>query len=232
MKAFAAGVMLISGTGLVAVVSQRSQPTEFTQAFPLAQCTFSVTGRTSHFILEPGHTLVLEDKKGVHLAITVLNETENVGGVTTRVVEERQTEQGALVEVSRNYFAICGENKSVFYFGEAVDNYKDGKIVNHDGSWRHGINGATAGLMMPALPSLGSRYYQEVAPKVAMDRAEITATDTRLKTPHSTLTHVLETRESTPMEPGVSELKAYAPGIGLVRDADLLLVSVKTATGR
>lgn len=205
-----------------------AQSTEFTRAFPLATCTFTATGRTPYVVLEPGHTLVLADGKGVQLTITVLDRTENVGGVVTRVVEERQVEKGQLVEVSLNYFAICAESQSVFYFGESVDNYKDGKIINHDGAWRHGTAGATAGLMMPALPLLGARYHQEVAPGVAMDRAEITEVHGRLRTPHGMLTNVVVTRESTPLEPGVFEVKAYAPGIGIVRDAELLLVSVKS----
>ena len=225
-------VLLAASTVGVALGAPRQKPTEYTRIFPLAACTFSATGRTPHLVLEPGHVLVLDDGKGVHLTITVLNETEVVGGVATRVVEERQTERGELVEVSRNYFAICAQNQSAFYFGEAVDNYKNGKVINHAGSWRHGTDGATAGLMMPSLPLTGARYYQEVAPTVAMDRAEITATDARLRTPFGALEHVVETRESSPLEPGVSEVKAYAPGIGIVRDAEMLLVSVTQATKR
>ena len=120
---------------------------------------FSTVGRTKYFILEPGHTQVLENGKGVQLTITVLDRTESVGGIVTRVVEERELDRGALVEVSLNYFAICADDASVYYFGEAVDTYKNGKIVNHDWPWRHGTAGATAGLMMPAVPSAGARYH-------------------------------------------------------------------------
>ncbi len=154
---------------------------------------------------------MLEDGQGVQLTITVLDRTETVGGVITRVVEERQLEKGQLVEVSLNYFAICAESQSVFYFGEAVDNYKRGKIVNHHGAWRHGVGGATAGLIMPALPLLGARYYQEVAPGVAMDRAEITAVNSRLRTPYAALDNVLVTRESTPLELGVFGRRSLCP---------------------
>jgi hypothetical protein len=140
------------------------------------------------------------------------------------VVEERETEDGELTEVSRNYFAICSQNNSVFYFGEDVDFYEDGEIVNHDGSWLHGQRGARAGLIMPGLPLLGARYFQEVAPGVALDRAEIVDLQASLRTPLRRFTNVLLTEESTPLEPGVTELKFYAPGIGLIRDADLLLV--------
>jgi hypothetical protein len=214
--------------GAVALVGQASADREFTRTFALATCTFSTTGRVPYLVLEPGHTLVLQNKKGGRLTVTVTDRTENVGGVATRVVEEHE-ENGKLVEVSHNYLAICAENRSVFYFGEAVDNYRDGRIVDHEGAWRHGTDGATAGLMMPALPLLGARYYQEIAPRVAMDRAEIVAVASTLQTPYGALADVLLTRETTPLEPGVQETKAHAPGIGLVRDEDMLLVSVTKA---
>lgn len=223
--AFAA--LLAAGRPQAADVQGR----EFTKPL-VSPCTFSTTGRTPYFVLEPGHTIVLRNAKRDQLTVTVLDRVEVVGGVTTRVVEERHTEGDALIEVSLNYFAICAENKSVYYFGEAVDNYVKGKIDNHSGAWRHGTAGATAGLAMPSLPLLGARYYQEVAPGVAMDRAEITSVDGALRTPYGALEHVLVTRETSALEPRLVEFKTYAPGIGLARDEDMLLVSVTPGTGR
>lgn len=119
---------------------------------------------------------------------------------------------------------ICRENGSVFYHGEDVDNYDETGtiVVNHDGAWRAGVAGARAGVIMPGLPLLGARYFQEVAPDVAMDRAEITRLDATVATPAGTFERCLETKETTPLERGKS-IKAYAPGVGLVRDDDLLL---------
>ena len=82
-----------------------------------------------------------------------------------------------------NYFAICKETNSVIYFGEDVDNIENAVVVNHDGSWLAGVKGARAGLIMPGMPLLGARYYQEVAPGVALDRAEIESLDVRRR-PH------------------------------------------------
>jgi hypothetical protein len=90
------------------------------------------------------------------LSPTVLNETKTVDGVECRVVEERETKDGKLVEVSRNYFAIGKRTNSVYYFGEDVDIYKDDKVVSHEGAWLAGKNGARFGLMMPGLPLLSS----------------------------------------------------------------------------
>lgn len=93
------------------------------------------------FSLEPGFQLIPEgeeDGVDIGLTITVLNKTKTIDGIKTRVVEERETHDGELVEVSRNYFAICNRDNSVVYFGEDVDFYEDGVIVGHEGSWRAG----------------------------------------------------------------------------------------------
>jgi hypothetical protein len=84
--------------------------------------------------------------------------------------------------------------------------------------------------MMPGLPLLHARYYQEIAPGVAMDRAEVVSLSDSLSAPSGKMTGLLRTEETTPLEPGVREYKLYAPGIGLVRDGSLRLVSY-THTG-
>ncbi len=76
---------------------------------------------------------------------------------------------------------------------------------------------------MPGTALIGARYFQEIAPKVALDRAEIVSLDSVQKTPAGTF-RCLKTEESTPLEPGVKEFKYYAPGIGLVREKNLRLV--------
>ena len=198
----------------------------FQDSFDLENREFATTGRNKYFILEPGYQIVLEGKEGDHtvkLVITVLKETKEIAGVNTRVVEEKELEDGKLIEISRNFFAICQQTKSVFYFGEEVDIYKDGKIINHEGAWLHGKNGARAGMIMPGEPILGARYYQEVAPKVAMDRAVISKLSTTLKAPAGNFKNCLKVQEENSLD-NEKEFKIHAPGIGLVQDEDLLLV--------
>ncbi len=185
------------------------------------------TGRNPFFILEPGYTLEFAGKdkgKQATLVITVLDETRKVDGVETRVVEERETLGGAVVEVSRNYFAISKVTNNVYYFGEEVDIYKKGKVVSHEGGWLSGNDGARYGLAMPGTPLLGSRYYQEVAPGKAMDRAEVTSLTVEHKTPAGTFKNCLVTEETTPLEPGDVESKVYARGVGLLQDGVMKLV--------
>jgi uncharacterized membrane protein YkoI len=191
----------------------------FTDTFRVGEWTS--TGRNPFFVLEPGYVLVLEGGD-VRLTITVLDETKVVDGVETRVVEEREEKGGKLVEVSRNYFAIAKRTNDVFYFGEDIDIYEDGKVASHEGAWLAGKEGARFGLMMPGTPLLGARYCQEIAPGVAMDRAEVKSLRETVETPAGKLEGCLRTDESSLLENG-KESKDYAPGIGLVRDGKLRL---------
>jgi hypothetical protein len=204
------------------------QSDAWTTNFPIEKDELVSTGRNPYFILEPGYYLDLEGGD-IQLTITVLSETKKVDGVETRVVEERETKDGKLVEVSRNYFAISKRTNDVFYFGEDVDIYKDGKVVSHAGAWLSGVNGAKFGLMIPGQPSLNARYYQEVAPGVAMDRVEIVSMSETVKTPAGEFTNCLKLKETTPLEPFVTDYKYYASGIGMVQDGRLKLVKFGTA---
>ena len=181
------------------------------------------TGRNRFFPLEPGYRLEFAEG-GQRLVVTVLPETLAIAGIVTRIVEERETHDGALVEVSRNFFAMNRRTNDVFYFGEDVDIYKNGKVVSHEGAWRAGRGGARFGLMMPGDPKVGMRFYQELAEKLAMDRAEIASLTDSLRTPAGSFANVLRIHETTPLEPGHRDVKRFAPGIGLVADGSMLLV--------
>ena len=190
--------------------------------FGISSCALASTGRNEYLVLEPGFRLVLEGGGG-KLAVTVLDETKTVAGVVTRVVEEREWKDGELVEVSRNFFAFCPATRDVFYFGEEVDDVQDGEVVGHGGAWLAGESGARAGLIMPGKPTVGLRYYQEIAPGVALDRAEVLSLDGTLQTPAGTFSHTLETQEGTALDTGEKEIKRYAPGIGLAQEEGMLL---------
>ncbi|HEU4822938.1 MAG TPA: hypothetical protein VFS97_05890 [Nitrososphaeraceae archaeon] len=197
-------------------------------SFDLENCDFSSSGENSYFILKPRHQAILEgeeDGEKIQLTMSVLDETKVVDGVETRVVEEKESEGGNLVEVSRNYFAICKPTDDAFYFGEDVDIYEDGDIVSHEGAWLAGQNGAKAGMIMPGKVEVGMKYYQEIAPGVAEDRAEIVSVNEVLDTPARSFQNVLKTEETNPLEPSEKEYKFYAPGIGLIQEEDLKLVN-------
>ncbi|HRC85637.1 MAG TPA: hypothetical protein PK413_08515 [Thermoanaerobaculia bacterium] len=226
-------LLLLSGV-LAGPAPAWSQERAFTRNFPLDDCTFTNLGRNAYFSLEPSDLLVLEgeeDGSAVELHITVLQASQRISFATAegdrlrvraRVIEEREWVDGELAEVSRNYFARCQQTGEIYYFGEDVDLYENGRVVSHQGSWRAGANGALPGLIMPATSLVGSRYFQEVAPGVALDQAEHLDEGLTVDVPAGTFHDCIRVRETSPLDPGAESLKVYCPDVGLVMDGDAL----------
>jgi hypothetical protein len=149
--------------------------------------------------------------------ITVLDETRPVMGVTTRVVRDRVTVDGELVEDTLDWYAQDAAG-NVWYFGEEVKDYEDGRVVSTAGSWEAGVDGALPGIAMPASPRPGETFRQEYFAGEAEDMFEILAVDASIDTPTGTFTDALLTRDWTPLEPGVAEEKLYVAGIGKVAE--------------
>ena len=241
LMALAATLTTGYDNGQAAEKESKKNKKAFTDSFMLQECDgFSATGSNPFFILEPKYQLVLEgeeDGNTVNVTITVLEETKtfnnlDIGGgvvsdVVTRVVEEVERADGVLVEVSRNYFAICNRTNSVVYFGEDVEIYDETgtNVISNEGAWLAGENDARPGIIMPGTILLGARYMQEIAPEVALDRAEITSIDETVETLAGTFENCIETFETTPLEKKSKDFKLYCPGIGLVQDAGLTLIS-------
>lgn len=225
-----------------------SKNKQFTTDFDLAACTFAATGGNAYFSLDPAagpmNPILLEgeeEKELVQVQITVLDETVDVdlsslglGTVTTRVIEEMEWVDEELVEVSRNFFARCVETNAVYYFGEDVEIYEYDDEGNQTiitgveaGAWLAGElseDGETynmPGLIMPGTFLLGARYYQEVAPEVALDRAENIEMGLTVVTPADTFNNSVKTLETTPLEPNAKDIKIYAPGAGLIVDSTI-----------
>lgn len=233
----AAALILASGSALADPSESESNKRPFTTEF--GDCSNFInndSGLVSNpywIPLIPGYRVTLEDEE-VNLQITVCDGacpdttgTEVVDGVTTRVMEEREYEDGDLVEVSRNFIARCEDNGSVFYFGEDVDIYEDGDIVSHDGAWRAGVDGAEAGVIMPGHFLLGSRYFQERARDVAEDRAENVAMGVEIEVPYeggTVLEDCVRVFETSELHAGDRTDKIYCPGVGLVFDDGVELV--------
>jgi hypothetical protein len=219
--------LLTFATCALVVAAQKNQAIDpgWTGPFVFEPGELVSTGRNPYFVLEAGHTQTLEGG-GTRLVISVLTDTKQVDGVETRVVEERETNKGDLVEVSRNYFAISKRTNSVYYFGEDVDMYKGGKVTSHEGTWLAGVKGAKPGLWMPGEPLMHAKYYQEIAPGDAMDRGEIVSMSEALTTPAGKFSNVIKIEETTPLEPGTKEYKYFARGAGLLQDGDLKLVKL------
>jgi hypothetical protein len=207
-------------------VAAPAQSAIYQDTFKVDKSKLSNLGEGAYFILRPGYKLHYQDGKDT-LTITVLGETKRIDGVECRIVEEHETKGGKLAEISRNYMAIDRGTGDVYYFGEDVDMYgKDGKVTSHEGSWLSGANSARFGMLLPGKPVVGARYQQEVAPKVALDRAEVVSISETVQVPAGTFTNCLKTRESSGLESGV-EVKLYAPKVGLLKDGDFKLTRIE-----
>ncbi len=176
--------------------------------------------------MQPGYRLIFANGNDTIIQ-TVFNETYIVDSVETRVIVDSEKVNGQLSEVTRDYFAIDTTTDDVYYFGEHVDIYKNGQITSHEGTWLSGVNGARFGLMMPGKIVVGDKYYNEIAPEVAMDRAEIISQDETVTTPLNIYKGCLHIEETTPLESGTAH-KYYALQVGLIRDEDFLLVKIVT----
>jgi len=229
----------LAGLGMSsALVAAPIKKVQFTTDFRLQDCQFQTEGVNPYFLLTPGRKLVLQSEDETEtVEITVLEDLElissvpGLGDVTTRVVEERETADGVLVEVSRNFFAICGGRNDVVYFGEDVDIFNPDNTITHEGQWRAGQpdeNGvAEPGVIMPGTFLLGSRYFQEIADGIALDRAEHVEMGLDIETDAGDFHDCVRIVETTPLEPKSESEKIYCPGVGLVVDSDVQLVEIE-----
>lgn len=196
---------------------------------------FTLASNNPYFPLAVGQTSWLEgeeDGEDIFVRIEVLDATEMVAGVQTRVVEEREWEGGLtdddLVEVSWNYFVEAADG-TVCYFGEDVDDYEDGEVVGHEGAWRAGEPSAVPGLLnapgiiMPAHPKPGIMFQMEDAPEIAEDEGLLVGVGP-VEVLGERVTDAIRLRELNPLE-GDKGYKVFAPGIGMVVDEELELVA-------
>jgi hypothetical protein len=149
-------------------------------------------------------------------------------GVHCVVVKDNVYQEGKLSEATDDWFAQ-DKNGTVWYFGEATSTVNEaGKITSTEGSWEAGVDGAEAGIIMPAHPKVGQSFRQEYLKGKAEDHFAIESMSVRVSTPYVNSQHAMRTREWSPLEPGTVERKLYVRGVGVVADLgdNLVLVSV------
>jgi len=239
-------VRLLVLASIVLAASAAADDAPFTTAFPLEDCRFVPWGGNDRFSLRSGRVAHYSNADCVaegectdleEVRIAVLPQTRTIAlgidgrtrYIITRIVEEFETENGEVTEVSRNYFAMCLPGNDVYYFGEDV---VDGDGQPMGDAWLAGRKGARPGIIMPGGAFLlGARYYQELAPGVALDRAQHVADGLEIETPAGEFDDCVRIEESTPLEPDSFSDKIYCPGAGLVQDDEMELVSLTGAYG-
>ena len=170
-----------------------------------------------YFPLKPGTTFIYEgtkEREPQSDQFIVTNRTKDVDGITARVVRDNAYEKGKLVEFTDDWFAQ-DNNGNVWYMGEFTTEVETNST---EGSWEAGVKGGKPGIFMEAKPQLGDTYQQEFSKGIAEDRAEIVSLTDSVCVPYGCFKNVLETRETTPIEPGVEEHKFFAPGVGDIKE--------------
>ena len=161
------------------------------------------------------------------VVVTVLDKTKQIAnGVEARVVHDVVTEDGEFVEVTDDWYAQDAEG-NIWYLGEATTEYENGKPVSKSGSFEAGVDGAEAGIIMPADPVPGLAYRQEFYEGEAEDLGSIVATGEQAEVPAGHYKDAVMTRDVNPLEPKILEFKFFAPNVGPV-----LAVSVSGGSDR
>jgi len=156
------------------------------------------------------------DEEGTErVEVVVTDKRKQVMGITATVVRDTVHIGGELVEDTYDWFAQDRDG-NVWYLGETVKNYENGKLADTDGSWEAGDDGALPGIVMPAQPAEGMAYRQEYYEGEAEDMFEIKTVGGSQDVPAGSFDDVITTTDWNPLDPKVIEEKQYAPGVGLI----------------
>jgi hypothetical protein len=159
-----------------------------------------------------------DGKPGIDV-LSVTGRTKMIMGVPATVVRDSLYLNGRLAEDTADFYGQDGQG-NVWYLGEATKELDSkGKVTSTEGSWQAGVNGAKAGIFMPAHPKVGQAFRQEYYKGQAEDHFKVVSVDASVSVPYVSTHHALKTNETTPLEPGVLDLKYYVRGVGTVYEA-------------
>jgi hypothetical protein len=173
------------------------------------------------FPLTPGDRWVytgVKDGKPAKDVTIVSHATKTILGVRCVVVQDYLHLAGRLEETTLDYYAQDNQG-NVWYFGEDTQELSPaGAILNTEGSWQSGIDGAKPGIIMTAHPTIGQPYEQEYYPGQAQDHAEALSLSASVSVPFGSFGGAQLTKEWSPLEPNVIDHKYYVRGIGIVKE--------------
>ena len=146
-----------------------------------------------------------------------LHKTFKVGkqSVETLAVEDREVENGQLAEVAMDYFAQADDG-TVYYMGEDVDEYKDGKVVSHEGAWMYGKDTKRLTPLLPGNPQVGDKFRSEDVSKTLFEDDEVLSLSETVTVPSGSYDDCLKIKETLP--DGKVEYKYFAKGVGCIRE--------------
>jgi hypothetical protein len=212
-----------SPTASANLLPQGSEPYDLTAA------DFVTTIDHPYWPMTPGNKWIYREAEGgsvMRVVVTVTNKKKDILGIQATVVHDTVSEDGKLVEDTFDWY---GQDQAgnLWYLGEDTKEYEDGKVVSTEGSWEAGVDGALAGVILPADPQPGMTYRQEYLKGEAEDLGEILSIDELAQVPFGKFDNVVMTKDYTPLEPNLLEHKFYAPGVGQV-----LALTISGGAGR
>jgi hypothetical protein len=180
--------------------------------------------------MKPGNRWVYNetDAEGneMQVEVTVTNDKKNIVGISATVVHDIVTQDGSVKEDTLDWYAQDVDG-NIWYLGEDTKEYEDGVVVSTEGSWETGVDGAQAGILVPANPEVGMTYRQEYLAGEAEDRAKVLSLDQHVEVPYGSFDGCLQTEDTTSLDPDVLEHKYYCRDVGPV-----LAIDVASGVGR
>ena len=177
--------------------------------------------------MKPGTRLTFEgsaiDDEGkeipLRMTLTATDLTKNIGGIDCLVSYDLDWKEGQLVEAENAFFAQ-DDSGNVWLMGEYPEEYDDGDgVVTLNPSWIHGLEGASAGILVPGRPTLGSRSFSQGFSTAVdfTDRGKVDSLGVRTCVPADCYEDVLVIAEGSAGEIDLEQTKYYARGVGNVR---------------
>ncbi len=186
-----------------------------------------------YFTLTPG-TLLIYEGEGINPdtgetetethEVLVTGETEDILGVNSLVVQDREFVDGVLTEDKLSYYAQDAEG-SVWLLGESEIEYEydeQGNVIETEDSdsWRAGEGQSLPGLIMDGTPEVGEGYYQRFDINEAEEQAEIVSLDAAIDD-FGDYDNILQVQEFSTLESDGFDYEYYAPGVGQIYTQEL-----------
>jgi hypothetical protein len=220
-----AAVLSVAGATVAALLTTSAA------APPAASPTNPDPGGFSHpqdnpyFPLTPGLVTRLHGTDGpehFRETVRVTARTRTIAGVVATVVHDVvRRPDGTPAEKTDDWYAADNDG-NVWYFGEDTATYDEhGNLEDREGSWEAGVDGAVAGVIMPADPRPPFAARMEYSKGVAEDQAWVVQRLPSVMTPGGRYDHIVRTLEWSRLEPKVVSMKFYARGLGIVQEQDI-----------
>ncbi len=206
--------------------ASNDKPKETFSETPFVAADFvdPTAGMNKWFPLKPGTqwvregTTLIGNRTVPHKVVTTVTDViREVNGVKTVLLYDRSVGAGQIVLQSLDYYAQDRAG-NIWAMGAATEQFEAGRFVAVDEAWLSGVDGAKAGIQIPADPTAKTPPWTIARPpKADGDAAEFLRTQKRECVPFACFDNVLVIREGKRSAIN-NEYKYYALGVGQIRN--------------